>query len=103
MADEKTALDLAWDEMAELVRECQDAGLTFSQYVKQLEQQADAAARKLEVARAAAGLCEATKLRKPRADRGKPRKRKADTGSSTESGAAAVRPASPCSAEPPAA
>ena len=102
MADEKTALDLAWDEMAELVRECQDAGLTFSQYVKQLEQQADAAARKLEVARAAAGLCEATKLRKPRADRGKPRKR-AGTAGNTESGAAEARPAIPCSAEPPAA
>jgi len=100
MTEDKSALDLAWDEMAALVQECQAAGLTFSQYVRQLEQAADAAFRKLEVARAAAGICEATKLRKPRSDRGKRRSRApaADTARSSQSDAAAADPAPPSAA-----
>jgi hypothetical protein len=76
MADaEKTAEELAFDELAAVVREKDESGLSFSKYIERLEEQADAAARKLEVARAASETCSATKLRKPRSDRGTRRKR----------------------------
>jgi hypothetical protein len=76
MADtEKTAEELAFDELAAVVREKDESKLSFSKYIERLEEQADAAARKLEVARAHAETCSATKLRKPRCDIGKPRKR----------------------------
>ena len=75
MADERSAEELAFEELAAVVREKDESGLTFSRYIERLEQLADAAARKLEVARAAAETCSATKLRKPRSDRGMKRRR----------------------------
>ena len=75
MADEKSAEELAFDELAAVVREKDQSGLSFGEYIKRLEELADQAARKLEVARAASETCSATKLRKPRCDRGKPRRR----------------------------
>jgi hypothetical protein len=75
VADEKSAEELAFDELAAVVREKDESGLSFSRYIEQLEALADAAARKLEVARAASDTCSATKLRKPRCDRGTKRRR----------------------------
>ena len=81
MADKSTeeldesAEELAFAELAAIVREVGENRLTFSQYLKRLEQEVETATRKLEVARAHAETCSATKLRKPRCDRGKPRRR----------------------------
>ena len=75
MVEEKSAEELAFDELAAVVREKDQSGLSFDQYIKQLENLADQAARKLEVARAASETCSATKLRKPRCDRGTKRRR----------------------------
>jgi hypothetical protein len=79
VAEEKSAEELAFDELAAVVREKDESGLSFSKYIERLEELADQAARKLEVARAHAETCTATKLRKPRCDRGKPRKRTGTT------------------------
>ena len=75
MADEKSAEELAFDELAAVVREKDESGLSFSKYIERLRDNADAAARKLEVALAASETCSATKLRKPRCDRGTKRRR----------------------------
>jgi len=77
--EDKPAVELAFTELAEIVREKDQLGLTFDKYLKQLEEQANAAARKLEVARGVAGMCEATKIRKPRKDRGVKRKKEEPT------------------------
>ena len=75
VAEDKSAEELAFDELAAVVREKDESGLSFSKYIERLEELADQAARKLEVARAHAETCTATKLRKPRCDRGTKRKR----------------------------
>ena len=75
MADEKPAVELAFDEMAAIVREKDESGLSFDKYLDKLEAEAATAARKLEVAQSVADTCEATKTRKPRKDRGVPRKK----------------------------
>ena len=75
MTEEQPAVELAFNELAEIVKEKDDLGLSFDKYLKQLEDTAIAAARKLEVARSVAGVCEATKTRKPRKDRGVKRKK----------------------------
>ena len=71
--DDKSAEELAFDELAALVRERDQRGVTFTEFLRQLEREAVAAARRLEVARAHADVCCATKLRKPRCDRGRKR------------------------------
>ena len=75
MTEEQPAVELAFNELAEIVKEKDDLGLSFDKYLKQLEDTAIAATRKLEVARGVAGMCEATKTRKPRKDRGVKRKK----------------------------
>lgn len=76
MTDDKPAIELAFDELAAVVAEKTKAGISFTEYLKQLEAEVETAERRLELARAAADACEATKTRKPRADKGKPRKRR---------------------------
>ena len=75
MSDDKPALELAFDELAGVVKEKEQAGLSFTEYLRKLEAEVETAERRLELARAAADACEATKTRKPRSDRGKPRKK----------------------------
>lgn len=72
---DKPTVEVAFDELAAVVREKDASGLTFDAYLKKLKAEAEAAARKYDVAQAVANQCEATKTRKPRCDRGKPRKR----------------------------
>ena len=81
---DKPAVELAFDEMAVIVREKDQLGLTFDKYLEQLRYNADAAARKLEVAQSIADTCEATKTRKPRKDRGVPRKKNGVTSPANE-------------------
>lgn len=73
MDDDRSAEDLAWDELATLIKEAESLRLCFTAYLRHLEREAESAARKLEVARAHADTCAATKLRKPRCDRGRKR------------------------------
>ena len=76
MAEQETpAVELAFTELAAVIREKDELGFTFDEYLKELAFNASAANRKLEVARAVADMCEATKTRKPRKDRGVPRKK----------------------------
>ena len=73
--EDKPANELAFNELAAVIREKDELGMTFDEYIKSLENTSAAAARKLDVARAVADVCEATKTRKPRKDRGVPRKK----------------------------
>jgi len=75
MPEDKPAIEFAFDELAEIVKDKDALGISFSEYLEQLEAKANAAARKLEIARCVADTCEATKTRKPRKDRGVPRKK----------------------------
>jgi hypothetical protein len=72
---DKPAEEIAFDELAAIVREKDELGISFTAYLQKLEKEAEAAQRKLEVARAHADTCSATKLRKPRRDRGTKRKK----------------------------
>lgn len=80
MTDDKPAIELAFDELAAVVAEKTKAGISFTEYLRQLEAQVEAAERRLELARAAADACEATKTRKPRCDKGQKRKQRQPTG-----------------------
>lgn len=84
MTEDKPAIELAFDELAAVVAEKTKAGISFTEYLKQLEAEVETAERRLELARAAADACEATKTRKPRSDRGHPRKRRAAVGPKTD-------------------
>ena len=75
---EDQPVELAFNELAEIIREKDERALSFDKYLKHLEETANAAVRKLEVARSVAGICEATKTRKPRKDRGVKRKKVTD-------------------------
>lgn len=81
---DKPAVELAFDEMAVIVREKDESGLSFDKYLDKLETEAAMAARKLEVAQSIADTCEATKTRKPRKDRGVPRKKNGVTTPANE-------------------
>jgi len=72
---DKPAIEFAFDELAEIVKDKDALGISFGEYLEQLEAKASAAARKLEIARCVADTCAATKTRKPRKDRGVPRKK----------------------------
>jgi len=75
MTEDLPANELAFNELAQIVKEKDELGTSFDKYLKQLEEQASAANRKLELARSVANMCEATKTRKPRKDRGVKRKK----------------------------
>jgi hypothetical protein len=75
MPEEKSAVEFAFDELAVIVRDKDALGISFGEYLEQLEALATAANRKLEIARTVADTCEATKTRKPRKDKGIPRKK----------------------------
>ena len=75
MPEDKSAIEFAFGELAEIIREKDRLDISFIEYLDQLEAQAAAAARKLEVARSVANTCEATKTRKPRKDKGVSRKK----------------------------
>lgn len=72
---DKPAVELAFDELAAVVAEKERLGISFTEFLKRLEAEVEAATRKYELARTAADICQATKLRKPRSDRGRPRKK----------------------------
>lgn len=83
MTEQETpAVELAFTELAAVIREKDELKLSFDEYLKKLEQEANAAIRKLDVARAVADVCEATKTRKPRKDRGVPRKKNGTSATS---------------------
>ena len=75
MPEDKPAVEIAFDELAEVIRDKDRLGITFGEYLEQLQEQADAINRKLEIARTVADTCQATKTRKPRKDKGVPRKK----------------------------
>ena len=79
MPEDKPAIEFAFDELASIVRDKDALGISFGEYLEQLEDLATAANRKLEIARMVADTCEATKTRKPRKDKGIPRKKNGDT------------------------
>lgn len=89
MTDDKPAIELAFDELAAVVAEKTKAGISFTEYLKNLEAEVETAERRLELARAAADACEATKTRKPRSDKGRPRKRQVAVASKTSDPATA--------------
>lgn len=89
MTDDKPAIELAFDELAAVVAEKTKAGISFTEYLKKLEAEVETAERRLELARAAADACEATKTRKPRSDKGQPRKRRAAVASKSSDPASA--------------
>jgi len=88
MPEDKPAVEIAFDELAEVIRDKDRLGITFGEYLEQLQEQADAANRKLEIARTVADTCQATKTRKHRKDKGVPRKKNGgettDTPANTE-------------------
>lgn len=72
---DKPAVEITFDELAEIVREKDQLKVAFPEYLRMLESAAEAAQRKLIIAKCAADTCAATKLRKPRRDRGTKRKK----------------------------
>ena len=84
MTDDRPAIEFAFDELAEIVKDKDALGISFGEYLEQLEAKASAAARKLEIARCVADTCAATKTRKPRKDKGVPRKKNGDVTTEKE-------------------
>jgi len=77
MADEQTEpIEVAWTNLATLIKEKEALKLSFPDYLERLRLEADNAARKLEIAKRAAGICEETKPRRTRKDKGIPRAKK---------------------------
>lgn len=70
------AFDVSFETMAKMIREAEASGVTFREYLEKLRIAEREAIQRRELAEAVAGLCSATKVRKPRADKGKPRKAK---------------------------
>lgn len=66
----KTPEEIAFAEMAEVVRDIELKGIDVQSYIRELEAESELAARRVEVARQVAILCKSTKVRKPRKDRG---------------------------------
>jgi len=67
-------LELSFVELASLIRDKDASGMTLDNYIKSLQEKMAELQRQLDIAEAARNLCSATKSRKPRADKGKPRK-----------------------------
>lgn len=74
--NDKSAEEFAWEELAKLIQEKERAGVEMQVFIRQLEEEAAKAQRRVEVARAAADVCVTLKTRKTRKDKGKPRKQK---------------------------
>lgn len=72
-AEEQERAEASFDVLASVIAEVKAAGLTFGQYLKQLEENVTVATRKLELAKSVSNLCTATKVRKQRRDKGQPR------------------------------
>ncbi len=68
MADITVAL------LAEVIRESEAAGNGFEAYIASLRDELATAQTRLDMAESVANLCSATKVRKPRADKGRKRK-----------------------------
>ena len=75
MPEDKPAVEIAFDELAEVIRDKDRLSITFGEYLEILQEKADAANRWLEIARTVADTCQATKTRKPRKDKGVSRKK----------------------------
>lgn len=75
---QKDTIDVSFAVLAGTIREAEASGMTFREYLEQLRTVEREAIRRREMAEQVAGLCEATKTRKPRADKGKPRKVKTE-------------------------
>ena len=76
---DKEPLEVTFEELAEVIRGKEESKLSFPDYVASLRVAADNAARKVELAEACINMCEQTKGRRPRKDKGQPRKRKGDS------------------------
>jgi len=68
-------IELAFTELAAVIREKDESGLSFAEYLDKLKDLAAQASRKLEIAEAAKDMCSETKSRRTRSDKGKPRKK----------------------------
>ena len=77
MTEEKTPMDIAAGELLAIVTEKEAAGLNWSEFMLRLRRDVEAAQHHLDVALKVQDVCSATKPRKPRADKGRPRKAKA--------------------------
>jgi hypothetical protein len=98
--NEKSTVELTFIEMAAIVKEKDESGLTFDKYLDKLESEAIAAARKLEIAQSVVDTCEATKTRKSRKDRGVPRKKNGNATATTGEAVPHPEPVSPSSPDP---
>lgn len=74
MTEQIDHLSVGFVELAGVIREVEGSGLTFTQYLNGLRKSVVEAERKLKTAERVAGLCSATKVRRTRCDKGKPRK-----------------------------
>ena len=66
-------LELAFSQLAAVIKDKDESGLSFPEFIDSLRNKAAEAQRQLQLAEAARDLCEETKARKPRSDKGKPR------------------------------
>ena len=73
---DQTPMDIAAGELLAIVTEKEAAGLSWDAFVADLRRQVEAAQHRLDVALQVQDVCSATKPRKPRADKGRPRKAK---------------------------
>ena len=80
----KEPIELAFDELASVVKAKDDSGLTFPEFIDSLRTKAAEAQRQLDIAEAARDLCSETKGRKPRADKGKPRRKPTETADTAQ-------------------
>ena len=74
---DQSPMDLAAGELLAIVNEKEAAGLNWSDFMLRLRRDVEAAQHRLDVALQVQDVCSATKPRKPRADKGRPRKAKA--------------------------
>ena len=72
-------LDVTARELLEVIQQKEEFDLSFPDYIAELRAEVDAATRKLQLAEACRDLCDETKGRRPRKDKGVPRKRKGDS------------------------
>lgn len=72
---DKEPLEIAFDELAAVIKAKDESRLTFPEYIELLRTKAAEAQRQLEIAEAARDLCSETKGRRPRSDRGRSRKK----------------------------
>ena len=73
---EPTPMDIAAGELLAIVNDKEASGLNWSEFMLRLRRDVEAAQHRLDVALQVQDVCSATKPRKPRADKGRPRKPK---------------------------